>query len=114
MACPGGCIGGGGQPKTHDPTAVLKRMQAIYDVDAHEQGGYPLHTACSPVLPSANNGTCCMLTDTMCGYHPHGPPALASWSYPDEHVDKNMPHKHVLTLVLSSFLTFPSCSAQVA
>ena len=25
MACPGGCIGGGGQPKTKDPMAVLKR-----------------------------------------------------------------------------------------
>ncbi|EFN56510.1 hypothetical protein CHLNCDRAFT_34957 [Chlorella variabilis] len=33
MACPGGCIGGGGQPKTHDPDAVLKRMGAIYQVD---------------------------------------------------------------------------------
>lgn len=32
MACPGGCIGGGGQPKTHDPDAVLKRMGAIYNV----------------------------------------------------------------------------------
>ena len=32
MACPGGCIGGGGQPKTHDPDAVLKRMGAIYAV----------------------------------------------------------------------------------
>eukprot|EP00887_Chlorella_sp_A99_P001323 scaffold14.g1323.t1 len=36
MACPGGCIGGGGQPKTHDPTAVLQRMQAIYDIDGRE------------------------------------------------------------------------------
>lgn len=33
MACPGGCIGGGGQPKTHDPDALLKRMGAIYQVD---------------------------------------------------------------------------------
>eukprot|EP01025_Chloroclados_australasicus_P065699 TRINITY_DN8950_c0_g1_i4.p6 TRINITY_DN8950_c0_g1~~TRINITY_DN8950_c0_g1_i4.p6 ORF type:complete len:117 (-),score=23.87 TRINITY_DN8950_c0_g1_i4:397-747(-) len=33
MACPGGCIGGGGQPKTKDPLALLKRMQAIYDID---------------------------------------------------------------------------------
>lgn len=33
MACPGGCIGGGGQPKTHDPEAVLKRMGAIYQID---------------------------------------------------------------------------------
>ena len=33
MACPGGCIGGGGQPKTHDPEAVLKRMGAVYAID---------------------------------------------------------------------------------
>jgi len=33
MACPGGCIGGGGQPKTRDPEAVLKRMGAVYSLD---------------------------------------------------------------------------------
>ena len=33
MACPGGCVGGGGQPKTRDPAAVLKRMGAIYSLD---------------------------------------------------------------------------------
>ena len=33
MACPGGCIGGGGQPKTTDPAAVVKRMGAIYSLD---------------------------------------------------------------------------------
>ena len=33
MACPGGCVGGGGQPKTKDPAAVLKRMGAIYSLD---------------------------------------------------------------------------------
>ena len=33
MACPGGCIGGGGQPKSKDPTVVLKRMGAIYSLD---------------------------------------------------------------------------------
>lgn len=33
MACPGGCVGGGGQPKSRDPQAVLKRMGAIYTLD---------------------------------------------------------------------------------
>lgn len=33
MSCPGGCIGGGGQPKTRDPNAVLKRMGAVYALD---------------------------------------------------------------------------------
>lgn len=33
MACPGGCIGGGGQPKTDDPAALAKRMNALYSLD---------------------------------------------------------------------------------
>lgn len=28
MACPGGCVGGGGQPKSADPLVLLKRMGA--------------------------------------------------------------------------------------
>lgn len=37
MACPGGCIGGGGQPDVNDTAARLKRMQTIYRLDAVEQ-----------------------------------------------------------------------------
>ena len=34
MACPGGCIGGGGQPFHHgDSEIIKKRMDAIYQVD---------------------------------------------------------------------------------
>ncbi len=33
MACYGGCIGGGGQPKSTDPDVLEKRARAIYDVD---------------------------------------------------------------------------------
>lgn len=33
MSCPSGCIGGGGQPKTKDLNAILKRMGAIYTLD---------------------------------------------------------------------------------
>ncbi len=33
MACPGGCIGGGGQPKSKDPDILTKRMRAIYRSD---------------------------------------------------------------------------------
>jgi len=34
MACPGGCIGGGGQPYHHgDSSIIKKRMEAIYQVD---------------------------------------------------------------------------------
>lgn len=33
MACPGGCIGGGGQPKSLDKDVLVKRMEAIYTID---------------------------------------------------------------------------------
>ena len=33
MSCPGGCVGGGGQPKTADPLALPKRAAAIYSID---------------------------------------------------------------------------------
>ncbi len=35
MACPGGCIGGGGQPYIHGDTSILKaRQRAVYQEDA--------------------------------------------------------------------------------
>lgn len=37
MACPGGCIGGGGQPPHHNDTAILKaRQKAIYEEDKNK------------------------------------------------------------------------------
>jgi len=33
MACPGGCIGGGGQPKSNKPGYLERRMEAIYTID---------------------------------------------------------------------------------
>ena len=33
MACVGGCLGGGGEPKSMDPQVLEKRMQAIYGID---------------------------------------------------------------------------------
>ncbi|MDE2430585.1 MAG: iron hydrogenase small subunit [Burkholderiales bacterium] len=35
MACVGGCLGGGGEPKSLDPMILTKRMQAVYDMDKH-------------------------------------------------------------------------------
>jgi NADH-quinone oxidoreductase subunit G len=35
MACVGGCLGGGGEPKSLDPDVLQKRMQAIYELDKH-------------------------------------------------------------------------------
>ncbi|MFO7821735.1 MAG: NADH-dependent [FeFe] hydrogenase, group A6 [Lentisphaeria bacterium] len=43
MACPGGCIGGGGQPyppigeKVLDPELLRKRAQALYSIDSHNK-----------------------------------------------------------------------------
>jgi NADH-quinone oxidoreductase subunit G/NADP-reducing hydrogenase subunit HndD len=37
MACPGGCISGGGQPIDVEPDAVRRRMQALYRIDATEK-----------------------------------------------------------------------------
>ena len=37
MACPGGCIGGGGQPSHHNNTQILKaRQKAIYKEDENK------------------------------------------------------------------------------
>jgi hypothetical protein len=33
MSCPGGCVGGGGQPKSRDPQALAKRAATIYSID---------------------------------------------------------------------------------
>lgn len=33
MACPGGCIGGGGQPRSTDKQILQKRQQAMYQLD---------------------------------------------------------------------------------
>jgi iron only hydrogenase large subunit-like protein len=33
MTCPGGCIGGGGQPYDTDADAVKERLERLYEVD---------------------------------------------------------------------------------
>jgi len=33
MACVGGCLGGGGEPKSMDPSVLDKRMHAVYEID---------------------------------------------------------------------------------
>ncbi|SFR01589.1 [FeFe] hydrogenase, group A [Desulfoscipio geothermicus] len=37
MACPGGCVGGGGQPDANDTAARVQRLKSIYRLDAVEQ-----------------------------------------------------------------------------
>jgi NADH-quinone oxidoreductase subunit G/NADP-reducing hydrogenase subunit HndD len=37
MACPGGCVGGGGQPKPGSQEVINKRREALYQVDKHEK-----------------------------------------------------------------------------
>ncbi len=34
MACPGGCINGGGQPIHHKPEKIRKRVDVLYEIDA--------------------------------------------------------------------------------
>lgn len=34
MACPGGCLNGGGQPTTFDVEALKRRLKKIYRIDA--------------------------------------------------------------------------------
>jgi NADH-quinone oxidoreductase subunit G/NADP-reducing hydrogenase subunit HndD len=36
MTCPGGCVGGGGQPLGLDKENVAKRMKALYKIDSEE------------------------------------------------------------------------------
>ncbi|EFN55045.1 hypothetical protein CHLNCDRAFT_24040 [Chlorella variabilis] len=58
MACPGGCVGGGGQPKSADPLVLLKRMGAVYSIDersairkSHENPSIQkLYKACAEFL----------------------------------------------------------------
>jgi iron only hydrogenase large subunit-like protein len=33
MTCPGGCIGGGGQPYDTDPEAIRDRLECLYETD---------------------------------------------------------------------------------
>jgi iron only hydrogenase large subunit-like protein len=37
MTCPGGCIGGGGQPRFTTNEVRMKRLQAIYQEDEHRE-----------------------------------------------------------------------------
>jgi iron-only hydrogenase group A len=47
MACPGGCLGGGGQPRSADKDALAKRQAALYALDA----GAPLRRShANPVV----------------------------------------------------------------
>ncbi len=42
MACPGGCVGGGGQPRNFDADAILMRKRALYTEDR----ALPYRTSC--------------------------------------------------------------------
>jgi len=37
MACPGGCVGGGGQPIKMSEEAIRARMRSLYSIDAQEE-----------------------------------------------------------------------------
>ncbi len=56
MACPGGCIGGGGQPVPNNAELREKRSQAIYKIDAQ-----------APVKKSQENPTILQIYDSWLG-----------------------------------------------
>jgi len=37
MACPGGCVGGGGQPKPASHEIIDSRRKALYEIDAKKE-----------------------------------------------------------------------------
>ncbi len=37
MACPGGCLGGGGQPKPTSRRIVKQRIESVYRLDSQKQ-----------------------------------------------------------------------------
>lgn len=65
MACPGGCIGGGGQPIPTSPEIRMKRAQAIYQEDAE----LPIRK--SHENPHINYIYDNFLTDGPCGHKSH-------------------------------------------
>jgi NADP-reducing hydrogenase subunit HndD len=64
MACVGGCLGGGGEPKSLDPQVLRTRMQAIYKLDSR-----------APHRSSYENAEVQRLYDhrSGCTELPHGP-----------------------------------------
>ena len=73
MTCPGGCIGGAGQPITLDPEAKRKRTRGLYDSDKmlelhKSQDNYHV-TECSIIgiwamLEEIRRIICCILVTT--------------------------------------------------
>ena len=47
MGCPGGCIMGGGQPRSEDPDIRNKRLKGIYDEDGARRLESPTKTRTS-------------------------------------------------------------------
>jgi len=37
MTCPGGCVGGGGQPLPRSNTKIKKRQQGLYEIDQNKK-----------------------------------------------------------------------------
>ena len=65
MACPGGCLGGGGQPIPTSPTIRAARAKAIYGEDRAYQSAS--RTRIRPCCSSTSE----FLTDGPCGHKSH-------------------------------------------
>lgn len=82
MACPGGCIGGGGQPKSSDPLVLLKRMGAG---EMGRQAAVSKLAAQSAICaccccrrrPMLGNCVCKLVVAALCPALPSSPPLLS-------------------------------------
>ena len=73
MACPGGCLGGGGQPIPTSPAIRAARAKAIYSEDhaysvrkSHENPAIAARftSGSSPAAPAATRATSCCTPTT--------------------------------------------------
>ena len=79
MTCPGGCIGGGGQPRFTDDRVRQARIAAIYQEDegktlrkSHENPAVAELYESSSANRSANDRTTCCTRSTRCGVRCRG------------------------------------------
>lgn len=58
MACEGGCLGGGGEPKSDDPEILSKRARAIYAIDAGKTKKKSHQNAQAQSIDSGSKAVC--------------------------------------------------------
>lgn len=84
MACVGGCLGGGGEPKSDDPLILEKRMQAVYAIDraaprrrAHENTEVQQLYAAAAMQPNSPRAHALLHTSFAARHPDRDPPPRA-------------------------------------